>query len=79
MPASKVHDKNGQEIHEGDYVFTRIRGGSHQGKVRFYLARTASLGKASRPAVVVTCHSPGFLISSAAFKPVKFVVITDGP
>ncbi|KAL4933630.1 putative lipase [Aspergillus undulatus] len=33
MPASKVQDKHGEEIKEGDYVFTRIRGGSHQGKV----------------------------------------------
>ncbi|KAL4911601.1 hypothetical protein BDW74DRAFT_143255 [Aspergillus multicolor] len=33
MPSSKVQDKNGKEIKEGDYVFTRIRGGSHQGEV----------------------------------------------
>lgn len=26
-------DKHGNPIHEGDYVFTRIRGGSHEGKV----------------------------------------------
>ncbi|KAL4919370.1 hypothetical protein BDW62DRAFT_199976 [Aspergillus aurantiobrunneus] len=33
MPTSKVQDKNGQDIEAGDYVFTRVRGGSHQGKV----------------------------------------------
>ncbi|KAL5001440.1 hypothetical protein BDV10DRAFT_159783, partial [Aspergillus recurvatus] len=33
MPTSKVQDKNGQDLEEGDYVFTRIRGGSHQGKI----------------------------------------------
>ncbi|RDW93259.1 DUF2945 domain-containing protein [Aspergillus mulundensis] len=33
MPSTKVQDKNGEEIKEGDYVFTRIRGGSHHGKV----------------------------------------------
>ncbi|OJJ57776.1 hypothetical protein ASPSYDRAFT_47001 [Aspergillus sydowii CBS 593.65] len=34
MPTSKIQDKNGQPIQEGDYVFTRVRGGSHQGKVQ---------------------------------------------
>ncbi|KAL4734009.1 hypothetical protein BDV11DRAFT_69480 [Aspergillus similis] len=33
MPTSEVQDKNGQTLQEGDYVFTRIRGGSHQGKI----------------------------------------------
>lgn len=29
-----IHDKNGNPIVEGDYVWTRYRGGSHQGQVR---------------------------------------------
>ncbi|KAF5862204.1 hypothetical protein ETB97_011909 [Aspergillus alliaceus] len=33
MEKDDVKDKHGDAIHEGDYVFTRIRGGSHQGEV----------------------------------------------
>ncbi|KAE8361986.1 hypothetical protein BDV27DRAFT_160211 [Aspergillus caelatus] len=33
MVKGDVKDKHGDIIHEGDYVFTRIRGGSHQGEV----------------------------------------------
>ncbi|EIT76134.1 hypothetical protein BDV35DRAFT_356506 [Aspergillus flavus] len=33
MVKGDVKDKHGDTIHEGDYVFTRIRGGSHQGEV----------------------------------------------
>ena len=33
MEASEIKDKHGNPIHEGDYVFTRIRGGSHEGEV----------------------------------------------
>ena len=33
MEASKITDKHGNVIHEGDYVFTKIRGGTHEGKV----------------------------------------------
>lgn len=29
-----IQDKNGNPIVEGDYVWTRYRGGSHQGQVR---------------------------------------------
>ncbi|KAJ5370063.1 uncharacterized protein N7496_006155 [Penicillium cataractarum] len=32
--AAQIVDKHGNAIHEGDYVFTRIRGGSHEGKVQ---------------------------------------------
>jgi hypothetical protein len=32
--SAQIVDKHGNPIHEGDYVFTRIRGGSHEGKVR---------------------------------------------
>jgi hypothetical protein len=31
---ARIVDKYGNAIQEGDYVFTRIRGGSHEGKVR---------------------------------------------
>ncbi|KAL4880027.1 hypothetical protein BJY04DRAFT_219560 [Aspergillus karnatakaensis] len=33
MTASKVQDKNGQDIKDGDYIYTKIRGGSHRGNV----------------------------------------------
>ncbi|KAJ5195413.1 uncharacterized protein N7498_008851 [Penicillium cinerascens] len=33
MGHGEVLDKNGNVIHEGDYVFTRMRGGTHEGKV----------------------------------------------
>ncbi|KAJ6114457.1 hypothetical protein N7486_000235 [Penicillium sp. IBT 16267x] len=33
MDHDNVSDKNGEPIHEGDYVYTRIRGGTHEGKV----------------------------------------------
>ncbi|CAI7678457.1 unnamed protein product [Penicillium pancosmium] len=33
MEHSDIDDKHGNPIHQGDYVFTRIRGGSHEGKV----------------------------------------------
>lgn len=33
MSAEGVKDKNGETIYEDDFVFTRYRGGSHQGKV----------------------------------------------
>lgn len=29
-----IVDKYGNAIQEGDYVFTKIRGGSHEGKAR---------------------------------------------
>jgi hypothetical protein len=33
MDRDNVSDKNGEPIHEGDYAYTRIRGGTHEGKV----------------------------------------------
>lgn len=33
MEQNEVVDKHGKTIHEGDYVFTKIRGGTHEGKV----------------------------------------------
>ncbi|KAJ6120932.1 hypothetical protein N7523_005212 [Penicillium sp. IBT 18751x] len=33
MGHEEVLDKDGNPIHEGDYVVTRIRGGTHEGKV----------------------------------------------
>lgn len=32
--SGNIFDKHGKVIHEGDYVFTKIRGGTHEGKVR---------------------------------------------
>lgn len=33
MDRNNVADKNGEPIHEGDYVYTKIRGGTHEGNV----------------------------------------------
>jgi hypothetical protein len=33
MGHGEVFDKHGNAIHEGDYVVTKIRGGTHEGKV----------------------------------------------
>lgn len=40
MERGEVLDKNGNVIHEGDYVFTRMRGGTHEGKVSWERRRT---------------------------------------
>lgn len=34
MSVERVKDKNGENIQEGDIVFTKYRGGSHEGEVR---------------------------------------------
>ena len=34
MEHGDIYDKQGNPIHQEDYVFTRIRGGTHEGKVR---------------------------------------------
>ncbi|KAJ5612815.1 hypothetical protein N7510_006009 [Penicillium lagena] len=34
MSAERVQDKNGEPIMEGDYVYTRFRGGTHEGEVK---------------------------------------------
>jgi hypothetical protein len=39
MSVGNVQDKLGKEILEGDFVFTKFRGGSHEGKVGFSLHR----------------------------------------
>jgi hypothetical protein len=36
MSAERVKDKKGENINEGDHVYTRYRGGSHEGKVGRY-------------------------------------------
>lgn len=33
MPSDEITDKNQEPIHVGDKVFTKYRGGSHEGKV----------------------------------------------
>lgn len=33
MFVGEVHDKKGDDIHEGDIVFTTLQEGSHEGKV----------------------------------------------
>ncbi|GIC93368.1 DUF2945 domain-containing protein [Aspergillus udagawae] len=33
MSAERVKDKKGENINEGDHVYTRYRGGSHEGEV----------------------------------------------
>jgi hypothetical protein len=33
MSAERVKDKKGETINEGDYVYTKYRGGSHEGEV----------------------------------------------
>lgn len=33
MDQNEIVDKHDNPIHVGDYVFTRIRGGTHEGKV----------------------------------------------
>ncbi|GIJ91549.1 hypothetical protein Asppvi_010516 [Aspergillus pseudoviridinutans] len=33
MSSERVKDKKGETINEGDYVYTRYRGGSHEGEV----------------------------------------------
>lgn len=35
MSAERVKDKKGESITEGDYVWTRYRGGSHEGEVSY--------------------------------------------
>ncbi|KAK8043196.1 hypothetical protein PG994_013679 [Apiospora phragmitis] len=33
MSGSTVHDKHGELIQEGDHVYTKVRGGQHEGDV----------------------------------------------
>lgn len=36
MSVEEIQDKNGNDITEGDFVYTKYRGGSHEGKVGFH-------------------------------------------
>lgn len=33
MFTEEIQDRKGNEIHDGDFVHTKVRGGSHEGKV----------------------------------------------
>ncbi|KAK7926535.1 hypothetical protein PG985_003533 [Apiospora marii] len=33
MSGNTVHDKHGEPIEEGDHVYTKVRGGQHEGDV----------------------------------------------
>ncbi|KAI1758801.1 hypothetical protein GGR53DRAFT_471978 [Hypoxylon sp. FL1150] len=71
MPSSQVKDKQGQTIHEGDAVWTKARGGRHEGDVHRVVesaneAREA--GVKNPPKVLFTdqhghdvAHNPGTL------------------
>ncbi|KAJ5676761.1 uncharacterized protein N7477_002394 [Penicillium maclennaniae] len=43
MGHEEVLDKNGNPIHKGDYVVTRIRGGTHEGKAQQSTRRSVDL------------------------------------
>lgn len=42
MSVEEIQDKKGNDIIEGDFVYTKFRGGSHEGKVGF-LVSTANI------------------------------------
>ncbi|BCR87660.1 DUF2945 domain-containing protein [Aspergillus chevalieri] len=75
MSAEGVKDKNGETIYEDDFVFTRYRGGSHQGKVEKIVMDAAGAreeGVANPPKVIYTdqhghrvAHNPSTLDKSA--------------
>jgi hypothetical protein len=44
MSDNEITDKHGNIIHQGDYVATRIRGGTHEGNVSKWIHITESLG-----------------------------------
>jgi hypothetical protein len=48
MSAERVKDKKGENINEGDHVYTRYRGGSHEGEVRRSSSTLVSLTKFNR-------------------------------
>jgi hypothetical protein len=43
-----IESKEGQPIHEGDHVYTKMRGGRHEGDVRRYCLRSSSLANSYR-------------------------------
>ncbi|KAJ5799994.1 uncharacterized protein N7518_002062 [Penicillium psychrosexuale] len=52
MSVEEIQDKNGNDITEGDFVYTKYRGGSHEGKVEMIVKDQASAqqeGVASYP------------------------------
>ncbi|CAI7580508.1 unnamed protein product [Penicillium bialowiezense] len=72
MFVGEIHDEKGEDIHEGDFVFTtRLREGSHEGKVETIVKDGASArneGVASYPQVIYTdqngdrvAHAPNTL------------------
>ncbi|CDM30919.1 unnamed protein product [Penicillium roqueforti FM164] len=42
MSVEEIQDKNGKDITEGDFVYTKYRGGSHEGKVEMIIRDQAS-------------------------------------
>ncbi|KAK4932259.1 hypothetical protein LTR66_015989 [Elasticomyces elasticus] len=73
MFVGEVHDQKGDDIHEGDFVFTtRLREGSHEGKVETIVKDGSSArneGVASYPEVIYTdqnrdrvAHTPNTLL-----------------
>ncbi|GFF52022.1 hypothetical protein IFM58399_09217 [Aspergillus lentulus] len=71
MSAERVKDKEGENINEGDHVYTRYRGGSHEGKVERIVMDQAEADEenvANPPKVIFTdqhghrvAHNPGTL------------------
>ncbi|KAJ5673759.1 hypothetical protein N7462_009198 [Penicillium macrosclerotiorum] len=71
MENSDIWDKYGNPIHKADYVFTRIRGGSHEGKVEEIITddnRAAELSLKHPPKILFqnkdgkkVAHNPGAL------------------
>ncbi|KAK9777760.1 hypothetical protein SCAR479_05443 [Seiridium cardinale] len=45
MPSQSIHDKTGEPIEEGDHVYTKIRGGRHEGDVEKIVTSTAEAKK----------------------------------
>ncbi|KAL2218024.1 hypothetical protein M432DRAFT_616185 [Thermoascus aurantiacus ATCC 26904] len=71
MSVERVQDKRGENIKEGDYVFTKYRGGSHEGEVEKIVMDERGAreeGVANPPKVVYTdqhghkvAHNPSTL------------------
>ncbi|KAJ5826837.1 hypothetical protein N7447_003600 [Penicillium robsamsonii] len=71
MGDNKVTDKYGDVIHPGDYVGTRIRGGTHEGPVEEIITdqqRAAEVGVKNPPKIrfqnkdgKMVAHNPGTL------------------
>ncbi|GFF33654.1 hypothetical protein IFM46972_03971 [Aspergillus udagawae] len=71
MSAERVKDKKGENINEGDHVYTRYRGGSHEGEVEKIVRDQAEADEenvANPPKVIFTdqhghqvAHNPSTL------------------